>query len=62
MCFNFNKKQVKNAILYKSFLVNKKKQEDPMLENKQEDPMIKLVIRSDGQENRGRSSGKGKKK
>jgi len=32
-----------------------------MLENKQEDPMIKLVIRSDGQENRGRSSGKGKK-
>jgi len=32
-----------------------------MLENKQEDPMIKLVIRSDGQENRGRSSGRGKK-
>jgi hypothetical protein len=33
-----------------------------MLENKQEDPMIKLVIRSDGQEKRGRSSGKKKKK
>ena len=33
-----------------------------MLENKQEDQMIKLVIRSDGQENRGRSNGKGKKK